>query len=85
MDSLKDAQDQTSSREIVSPSLIKSPPSDVNWSDYKNFDLGVDLGWQWQTDQQCVENVPTEVEQEVEPDIKKPRLSLSLKKAASAQ
>jgi len=56
----------------------------VNWTDYKNFDLGVDLEWQWQTDWQCVENVPPEVEREVESDIKKPRLLLSLKKVNKA-
>ena len=49
MDSLEDAQRET--KEIVSPSLLKMPPSDVNWSDYKSFDLGLDPEWQWPTDQ----------------------------------
>ena len=44
-DSLRDAQDQTT--EIVSASLIKIPPSDVNWNDYENFDLGLDPEEQW--------------------------------------
>ena len=50
MYSLKDAQGQTT--EIVSASLIKTPPSDVDWSEYKDFDLGLDP--EWQTDQ-CIE------------------------------
>ena len=75
MDSLDDAQRET--KEIVSPSLIKTPPS-VNWSDYESFDLGLDPEWQWPTNQ-SEENVPPPPEQ-VEPEIKKPRLSLSLKK-----
>ena len=34
MDLLKDVQGQTT--EIVSASLIKTLPSDVNWSEYKS-------------------------------------------------
>ena len=80
MDSLRDAQDQTT--EIVSTSLIKSPPSNVNWNECKDFHLGLDPEWQWP----YTENVPPEpvqpnVEREGDPGIKKPRLSLSLKKA----
>ena len=67
MDSLEDAQRET--KEIVSPSLIKTPPSDVNWSDYGSFDLGLDPEWQWPTDQ-SKENVPPPPEVErVEPEI----------------
>ena len=42
MDSLRDAQDQ------MTEILIKTPPSDVNWNEYKDFDLGLDPEWQWQ-------------------------------------
>ena len=87
MDSLKDAYHQTK-KTVVSPSLIRTPPSDVNWNDYKSFDLGLDQDWQWLADEQCVENIPPEVppelEREVEPDFKKPRLSLLLKKLNKA-
>lgn len=83
MDSLKDAYRQTK-KTVVSPSLIRTPPSDVNWNDHKCFDLGLDQDWQWLADEQFVENVPPkvppELEREVEPNLKKPRLSLSLKK-----
>ena len=64
MNTLKDAQCQM--KETVSPSLIKTPPSDVNCNNYKSFDFGLDLE---QADQ-CIEIVLPEVEQEVEPDIK---------------
>ena len=87
MPAMEDAYRQTK-KTVVSPSLIRIPPSDVNWNDYKNFDLGLDQDWQWLTDKQCVENVspkvPPELEQEVEPDLKKPRLSLLLKKLNKA-
>ena len=81
MDSLEDAQRET--KEIVSPSTIKMPPSDVNCSDYESLDLGLDQEWQWPTDQ-SEENVSPPLER-VEPEIKKPRLSLSLKKANKAR
>ena len=62
MDSLRDAQDQTT--EIVSTSLIKMPPSDVYWNDYENFDLGSDVEGQWQqyTENGWPKPVPLEVE-----------------------
>ena len=82
MDSSKDAQHQT--KEIVSPSLIKTPPPDVNWSDYRKFDLGLDPEWQWLTAavENSVENDAPELQGEQH--TKKPRLSLSLKKANKA-
>ena len=43
MDSLKDAQEKTS--QIVSPSLILTPPANYNFHDYTVFDLGVGDEW----------------------------------------
>ena len=43
MDSLKDSEQQTS--EIVSRSLILTPPANYNFRDYPGFDLGVGDEW----------------------------------------
>jgi len=47
MDSLKDSQQQLRAKEIVSPSLIKRPPPNVDWSEYSKFGLGLDPEWQY--------------------------------------
>ena len=54
----------------------------MNWNEYKDFDLGLDPEWQWPyTENFLPEPAQPDVEQEGDPGVKKPRLSLSLKKA----
>ena len=43
MDSLKDEEEKTS--QIVSPSLILTPPANYNFHDYPGSDLGVGDEW----------------------------------------
>jgi len=47
MDSPKDSLWQLQLDEIVSPSLIKRPPANMNWNDYSKFDLGLGPEWKW--------------------------------------
>jgi len=46
MDSVRHSQWQLKAKEVVSPSLIKRPPPDVDWSEYNRFDLGLLPEWQ---------------------------------------
>jgi len=47
MDSMKHSLRQLKAKEVVSPSLIKRPPPDMDWSEYSRFDLGLPPEWQW--------------------------------------
>ena len=86
MDSLKDSEQQIS--QIVSPSLILTPPANYNFRDYPGFDLGIDDEWmefspevndgnEWM---ELLGGIDFDELLEESPPKKKPYLCLSLKK-----
>ena len=85
MDSLNDTEKKTS--QIVSPSLILTPPANYNFRDYPGFDLGVGDEWmtlsppndgdKWM---ELLSGIDVDELLEEPPPKKKPCLCLSLKK-----